>query len=235
MKIIAKNLDALRALTSELDEHGISYTMEDMSDNTFPSLNQQESQALFIIHEALSDSVYESIKQIPGLDIESWNQGKGQGRKRIVKNLIWAYAIVVTIMLVKYWHIERVNSVQKNFDSHWNWNNTALTFTDKKTGERVYTYYDQNFDFNYERTIEYLNPEGSNAAYFDKNEDGYFEIVDYYSSKGEYIGTIRDYDFDKIYDELEIILESGDTVRFYDENKNGTYDKIWKSQPIAKD
>lgn len=226
MKIKSITLEARGILISELDKNGISYTMQELEDSSFPSLNQQNHQSIFIIHEALSNSLIKILERIPDLVIERQEITQKSARKRIYSNLIWVYAVAVTFLLVKYWHINRLNSEQKNFNSSWNWNNTAQTLTDKNTGERVYTYYDKNFDFNYERTIEYLNPKGSNSAYFDKNEDGYYEIIDHYSAKGEYIGTVRDYDFDKIYDEFEIILEDGDTIRLFDQNKNGIYDKL---------
>jgi hypothetical protein len=131
------------------------------------------------------------------------------------------YSVIVTLLLIKYWNINKKNSFDKNYEISWNTDNTKVRYYEKKNGHKVYEYFDSNFDYNFEQMREYRNNRGPISISYDLNEDGFFEQIDYFDFTNKYIGKTEDLDNDRVYEYYEIILESGDTLQLTDKNANG--------------
>ena len=141
--------------------------------------------------------------------------------KKYIQIGLLVYSVIVTLLLVKYWHIDRKNSFDKNYDISWNYNNTSVEYLEKKNGHKVYEYFDSNFDFNFEKMQEYRNNKGPISISYDLNEDGFFEEINYFDFTNNYVGKTEDLNNDRIYEYYEIILESGDTLKLTDKDANG--------------
>lgn len=80
-------------------------------------------------------------------------------------------SILITLILIKYWHLNKKNSFGKNFNISWNLNNSVLRYSNKKSNEIVYEWFDSNFDFNFEKLHEYRNVSASTYS------EGYVEVL----------------------------------------------------------
>jgi len=141
-------------------------------------------------------------------------------KKRLMYGLV-IYSIIATIALIKYWHLNKINNENKNFEISWNSTNDRMLMKDKKTGKLITLSEDINFDYNFELTEIFFNGIGPITSYIDKNDNGYFEKILHYDFNGELVGESRDFEDNGSIDYYYVILESNDTLEFVDKNKNG--------------
>lgn len=131
------------------------------------------------------------------------------------------YSIIITVVAIKYWHLNQISRSVKNFDIRWNSTNDRMIMEDKKTGRLVMLSEDINFDYNFELTEIYFNGVGPITSYKDENDNGYFEKILQFDFNGELVGESLDFDDNGSIDYYSIITETNDTLEFVDKNKNG--------------
>jgi len=211
----------LSRVTTLLDENLIPYRVSKMADSSFPSLSIIGRFEITISEKDYNDFLRLVEKVYPIRRV--LEEPKKTKPNRFKVGLI-LYAFVMTVLFVKYYHIEERNNTQKNFEYQWNYDNTVLTVSHKKTGDISDVYYDMNYDFNYEKVISYKN--GIKTVMFlDNDEDGQIEQQIFYDKTGEIIGKYNDDDRDGYFDNGLIILDNGDSLKFIDQNKNGVYEQ----------
>jgi|GEM_PF-4356512 len=158
---------------------------------------------------------------INGIPFRDSNETKiflesNKNNTRLIVGLL-LYALAMTGLFAKYFHINHLNSMDKNIEYDWTSHNEVLISRNKLTGEISTRHYDQNFDHNYEKIITVINGLDMSES-LDVNENGITEHVDYFSTEGSFMGSQIDADEDGLYERSMYILENGDTLRLFDRN-----------------
>jgi hypothetical protein len=223
IKIQTFNSTAHLLLNSELDKVNIRFIERSFTDSSFPSLDNLNIYGEIIIEIEYQDKVDALLRRINSTnDYKVFLQDIPQKAKLSFVQLgLIAYSIVVTILFLKYWHLEAKASTEKNFDVSWTFDNTSIIYKDKKSNKISFIYTDANFDGNFEKIEIYANGLGATSISKDRNEDGHFEEMIYYSLNNEYSGRSLDIDNNQMHEYYEMILENKDTLIFVDENQNG--------------
>ena len=139
--------------------------------------------------------------------------------------LIGAYSLIMTGLFIRQYWIYEKQSKDKNFYYTWNVDGTILSMRDNESNRLKSVFYDENSDFNYERSDYYINDRIVSKA-FDYDENGVYEKVTYFDLNSNYVGFDQDLDKDEIYEYSLRILENNDSLYFYDINKNNRIDSI---------
>ncbi|MEH0153369.1 hypothetical protein V6R21_04435 [Limibacter armeniacum] len=175
-------------------------------------LSEQHSEVFLELMEEAA--VYSSFERPP-------QKEKKSSQMRFV--MLSVYAVVMTFLFIKYYSIHIKTSESKHLNYIWSYDNTALIIEHNKTHETVNVFTDKNYDDNYEKVVGYVKGKKAIVS-FDRDEDGYYEEEYYYSLDGRKIGKSIDIDKDGAFDESIMVLESNDTLKFVDQNKNGIYE-----------
>lgn len=222
MKVITASEIEQQKLIDFLEIGSIPYRLEKKGDDVLPSINPSRHFE-FDIDDRYAALLSEVIGELPSAIVLSSPPAQSS-RKRFASRLIWTYAIIISLLFLRYWYLTAPH--YKNFDIAWNASGTVLTMTDKRTGKVASRSWDRNYNFNEEEYLVYVNGQGPVIAYFDNNEDGYFEETFYYDLEGNLTGIYEDLDFDKLNDRAWFILENGDTIRLEDRNKNTIWELV---------
>ncbi|TRX58435.1 hypothetical protein FNH22_13905 [Fulvivirga sp. M361] len=224
-KIVLSILDEITFLSIEkdLDELGVTYTQRPLSDSSFVSLNELQSFGEIIIKTDNTESIqkllvnpaYKGRLQVSSSEI------KVSERPNYIQRGLIVYSILITVFFAKYWHIDYINSSDKNFNIHWNYSNTRLDYVDKKSKKVVHSFFDANYDLNYELQYEYNQGKGPVSIRYDNDENGYYEKVELFTLNGEYSGVYFDSNQNGLYEFSLTILENGDTLKLRDTNEDG--------------
>ena len=148
-------------------------------------------------------------------------EATGSGVQRY---LIIALAIALALSLLAFLREKRIvdrSSEDKHYRFEWNTAGTELSVVHKAQGVAYTRYIDDNADFNYERLEVYTDPQVLGSVSVDADEDGFFEKTIFYSAAGDYAGMSVDTAGNRFSEFMEFVLESGDTIRFTDRNRNG--------------
>jgi hypothetical protein len=218
--IIQSSTDVSHSLlTSELSSNDITYSERTLTDTSFPSLNSAFGE-LTLSYEFKHD-IEIIFKKLGSKDYTVTIAEQNNLMQKYVRTGLITYSIIMTLMFLKYLHIDYLNTIDKNFNIKWNHSNVILTYSDKKTGELVSRYKDSNYDNNFELSETYINGIGPTVVFQDRNENGFNEDISYFDFSGNYIGMSQDIDEDGSLDIYQMILENGDTLNFKDSNRNG--------------
>lgn len=214
-------------VTSSLNESKISFTARKYSDSNFPSLDMHQG---FGDVTVLVDSEMElrsMIEELTGTQPRRVNQFVSKNVIKKVnkrKILLIAYAVIVSIICLRFWYLSYRTSQDKNNTSEWSLDLQDLITKRKKTDIIVSRYTDANYDQNFESTIFYSKEGVRLLESKDLNEDGFYEENFFYNLKGENTGAQFDRDNDGITEELIFVLNNGDTLKLFDSNKDGTFE-----------
>ena len=215
-------LDRL-TLTRKLDETAIPYEIIDRFDTASPNVtNPSEYQVV------INTSNYEQITELTGVNYRFKDIKVTQRPPRNYSYLIWlliGYALIVTLLLAKYYNINQQNTASKNYRYNWNVNNTYVATSLKKDNQLINRSYDRNYDLNYER-IEGISQGKVILISFDEDENGLYERSEFYDSKGKLSGIQEDSDEDGFAERGTIHLSDGRTIIFADQNGDGAYDVV---------
>jgi hypothetical protein len=216
----------LVSLKKDLIENDFIFQERVISDSSFPSLNDLNGISEVTI----------SIKEDSGLiSILSKQEYKGKIELRVLdikpskkvdklKVGLIIYAILITILFLRFWYLDYLNSSDKNFEYKWNTNLTRQDVTNKKTQKIESSYFDENYDFNYELQYSYFNGKGPVMVRRDKDENGYAEVVEFYNLEGNLYAYYQDLNNDAWFDYSYLIIEGGDTLLLVDSDMNGFYE-----------
>lgn len=208
-------------ITGLLEEAEIPYAIRKYSDSTFPSFGQGRPYAEITVDESQKDKLQTLFSEEQEVLVSNNVENPAPKKKyNILQIALIIYAVIATILLLKYVHLNTISTYSKNYHYQWNYNNTVLAMISKKTGKTLTKWFDVNYDFNYEFTQEYSN-NGDRTEIFDFNEDGFNESVYYYNKYNQLVGKSFDWDADGVYDQHETILENKDTLVFTDKDANG--------------
>lgn len=204
-----------------LEEHEIPYSFRKTNDSAFPSLNENSIQ--IIIPEQFSQLFFRlTEKEFNSKIIQTESK---PSKSWIIPLFLILYGVGMTFLFLKYYKMHSRNSSDKNFEYHWSFNNTRLQLKHKTTKEITSIFYDENFDFNYEKIEDYFKHKKVGES-FDLNEDGFPEIHNFYGKNGQYAGSNIDSDKDRLFDKLILVLENNDSLIFIDQNRNGIYERL---------
>ncbi len=214
-----------QSITLSLNESRISYTARKYSDSNFPSLDLQQGFGDVTVSVNSEMELRSMIEELTGTKPQrvkqfvSQNGGKGVSTRQI---LLISYAVVVSLICLRYWYLNYRTSENKNSTFEWSLDAQVLITKRKSTGMISARSIDANFDQNFELTMSYSKEGVRIVESKDLNEDGYYEETSFYNLKGERTGVQFDRDNDGITEEVIIVLNNGDTLKLYDSNKDGT-------------
>jgi hypothetical protein len=207
---------------AELDELKIPYTYKKNLDSSFPVLSQALVYGEVTVPKEFEANFYDILSRTPGKELLSkGNDSKKPAQFRLLNVILIAYSIFVSILLLKYWYIQKGNSEDKNHLYEWSYDNRNLILLDRKTSSKIQMFTDNNYDLNFEENRTYSRDGLLTSESYDKNEDGNYEIVYFFGRKGSSTGFSLDKDDNGLIDYSEIILESKDTLKLSDKDQNG--------------
>lgn len=216
-------------LIDAFSNQGINFSQRILSDASFPSVSGTAYAEISISYKYLKEveAVLEALSE-EDYRLRITNDSSGKGKFSRIALIV--YSIVVTLLLFKYWHINYLNTIDKNFVIKWNHSNVALSYTDKKNGKLVSRFIDENYDNNFERFEGYVNSIGPSTVSLDKDENGYYEETFFFDFYGKPTGMGIDKDADGSFDYYELITDENDTLKFEDKNHNGRMEWSNKKQ-----
>lgn len=212
-------------ITSTLNELKVSYSARKYSDSNFPSLSLQQGFGDVTVSADKEMELRSMIEKLTGTTPQLVNQFSSQksGKKLgVLQILLISYAVIVSLLCLRYWYINYRTSEDKNSTFEWDFDAQVLIAKRKDSGIISERSIDANYDQNFEVIISYSKQGVRLVEWNDLNEDGYYEMVLTYNLKGEKTGLQVDRDNDGLSDEVLIVLNNGDTLKLYDSNKDGT-------------
>lgn len=216
----------LYRITSLLEELQIPYIQNLKSDSSFPVLNKVGEFGEISIpkeYEARAHHLFIKTEK-QSIVVENKNNRATPNATKFWHIGLIIYSIIVTIIAIKYWHIDYRNKSDKNFIYKWNIENSELSLINKKTGKTIQLFKDLNYDLNYERSITYSSEGIKTSISIDNNEDGFFEHIYSLSKNGELTGESFDLNNDGNIEKMTIILLNGDTLKLVDKNEDGFFE-----------
>jgi hypothetical protein len=219
-------------LVALLETNKIWYIARRVENNLYPSLNlvgiygeitvlEQDSEKVerFLEKKEYSDSEL-STEIVEGnyTDKEIEKEAPKAKRNRTQTFLV-IYAIVMTLITLRYWYANKNYQEDKNYTYNWNIDVTAFKTVLKGSMDVTTIYYDRNYDLNFEKSISYNNGYKISES-FDSNENGINERVNFFNKKGELTGYNINVDEDNCFEQLCIIMENRDTLYFVDKDRN---------------
>ncbi len=223
---IESELDFKR-LVSSLTESGILYNTRIYPDSSFPSFSQSRAYGDIVVNlenELELRSLIESLTGTRPQRVDQVIKNDKSKRKNVWQTILIAYAIVVSVVCLKYWYITHRSTEDKNHTFEWSLDTQDLITRSKETGVIIGRSRDANYDLNFESAMGYSRDGARLIEWRDLNEDGFFEEVIFYNLKGEQIGIQYDRDNDGISEEVIMLLEGKDTLRLVDFDENGVHD-----------
>lgn len=213
-----------------LEGNGIHY-IATKADSLFPSLNQ--------IHYFGQIEIFEKDRAI----VEDFLQGGGsqnfivnvttttptKGKPWYKSGYYWlvAYAVLMSILVIRYYYIVQATSSTKHFSYEWSPNAQVFYVRSKKTNEITQIHYDRNYDNNTEYFVYFVKGQKS-LEYWDNDEDGFYEKNAQFNKKQQIVAVNSDENQDGLIDKFYFVVETGDTLFFTDENQNGVFELLKK-------
>ena len=213
-----------------LEENNFSFTYNSVKDSVFPSLGSRENDYFEVVinKENLSDFLKLTANkyrytEVEMKEVDSTKDKKNRSNKYFYYLLL--YSVIITAFFVKQYLELNRNSKDKCFKYSWNFLNTEMEITDKKSKELRAIHFDNNYNYNFELVEAYTKGKLTSKSY-DLDEDGNFEEIEYFNLNSKLCGYDLDSDKDGVYEFSTILLENNDTLYLYDLNKNCQIDSI---------
>jgi hypothetical protein len=213
-----------------LEENNFSFMYNSIKDSAFPSLGSQKNDYFEVVFSkenltdflTLTENKYQ-YTEVEMKEIDSTKNGKKRSNKYFYYLLL--YSVILTAFCVKQYLELNRNSKDKCFKYSWNFLNTEMEITDKKSKELRAIHFDNNYNYNFELIDTYTKGKLTSKSY-DSDEDGNFEEIEYFNLNSKLCGYDLDTDKDGIFEFSTILLENNDTLYFYDLNNNCQIDSI---------
>lgn len=129
-----------------LEEHDIPFRVETKTDSAFPNLNHT-------VNIFIPRSYHKTYLSLIGME-ESTTLPSSTSSKSYKSTIfqigLFLYALIMTMLCLKFYQTINRTSEDKNFYSKWNFDNTSFIQKSKKTNQVISVYTDKNFDMNYE-------------------------------------------------------------------------------------
>ncbi len=214
-------------IVSALEESGISFTTRIYSDSSFPSITQNDAFGDVTVGAESESELRSLIEKLtnaqPARIGETTSNGVGTWKK-IWRAGIIAYAVVLTMICLRFWYLHSLIREDKNNMYEWTFDGRELITRSKATDHILHTSEDANFDKNFELSFSYSNQGILLSRWVDYNEDGFYEETIFYDLKGRLTGVQFDRDNDGIVEEATIFLENKDTLKLIDADQNGIFE-----------
>ena len=218
-------------MKQQLEVLEIPYISHTTEDTNFGAINSVENHWELSIPEELSQKLFRELEREVQSEIyEAKDRAvaaeepaftfRGPKAKR---NLLMLYSIIMTLLFLRYLHLNYQVSNDKNFRYSWTLDNSQQSAQHKNIPGFRTLFSDENYDLNFERTEIFSNNKRV-AVYIDKDENGIQEKVTEYSLSGEKRSIAYDTDQDGLFDEWEIFDEEGNMTVYEDKDKDGFYD-----------
>jgi hypothetical protein len=205
-----------------LNKEEIPYSFRKLQDSAFPSFDMMHQPIEVIIPDEFSFQFFKFVdKDYPStiLNIRKTSQ---KSYWNLLSFSLLVYGIAMTALFFKFYHIYQHHLGDKNFNYVWNWDNNELSLKHKRSHKTIGIRYDKNYDFNFEKSVEFLDDIKVLEA-IDEDENGFIEKTYSYAVNGEFEGSNMDTDKDKLIDYILFILEDGDSLVLTDKNKDGFF------------
>lgn len=204
-----------------LESNDIPVTSEKNENSAFPVLDK--SAYHLIIPDESSREYFRLIENdYPNYVFTVEQTGKRSKAKRWLFLMI-GYGVIMSMLFLKYYDINRKNSFDKNFIYQWNFTNTELRLVNKKSQSVNTVFIDKNSDLNYEKTLSYSHGKIV-AESIDKDENGVYEEMLFFDLEGNQSGKSVDRNQDGLFEILTMLLENKEEIVFVDTNNNGLYE-----------
>ena len=224
------------AITNALSNQNIEYTARNLQDSAFPKMIQLDPFGVIEVKEDDVETVKLIIEQLKlsqpstttfskELPIENKPFLKSSSNSSKLKTILFlaiAYGVFVSFYAFKLHKSQKLQNTDKNFIYEWNKGGEILTTKLKYSTKIVTISHDYNYDDNWEAMTTYSIDKKHKGMYSDKDENGFFENVVYYSNN-KYTGKQSDRNNDANFDYSEFILENGDTLVLVDNDFDGFY------------
>ncbi|KOY86486.1 hypothetical protein AD998_10315 [bacterium 336/3] len=224
-------------LVALLEANKIWYIARRVENNLYPSLNfvgiygeitvlEQDSEKVesFLEKKEYSDS--ELSSEITENNCTNTEIDKApKAKKNRTQTFLVIYAIVMTLVALRYWYANKNYQEDKNYTYHWNIDATALKTVLKKSSDVTTISYDRNYDLNFEKSVGYVKGYKSSET-FDSNENGIIERMNLFNNKGDLVGYSINVDEDFSFEQSCIILENKDTLYLLDKDRNCMFEEL---------
>ena len=219
---IGNEIESLKVKTL-LESNGVPIVLKPIQDSAFPALENKQNLYHLIIPEEYSSTYFRLIENDYPNKLIEINKEEKSSKTKFWLYLMIGYGVIMSLLFLKYFDINRKNSSDKNFTYRWSYDNTELNLVSKAT-KRVHTVYvDKNFDLNYEKIVAYIGGRKVSAS-IDKDENGIYEEVRFFDLQGNNAGISLDEDQDGLFETSTMILENREKLIFVDKNKNGLFE-----------
>lgn len=227
--ISVQNASDFNTLVNRLEAEGIPNIISAHQDSVFPALDTTQNFGEIRVHSEDKAKITRLLEELP-FDVRLLEVAEEETTDTPQKSpnyLAIVLGIALALCLLAYIRDHRIlarSSADKNYWYEWSTSGDALEVRSKSSGIVHSRYFDENFDLNYEKAETYIYPDVLNTVSLDEDEDGFFDKTIFYTADGQYVGSSGDTTGQKFLDYMEIIIETGDTLHFEDQNENG----IWE-------
>lgn len=217
-------------LVNRLEDEGIPNLISIQRDSAFPALNDTQQNGIIRVSSAYKGAVLNIVEEL-SLEVhleELPDDGPNESGQKSPNYLAIVLGIALVLCFLAFLRERSIlsrSSEDKNFWYEWSAAGNSLDMVNKSSGTVAIRYFDDNFNFNYEKAETYNEFKQLCSISYDEDEDGFYERVVYYGEDGSYTGVTLDASGRTLPDYLEMILESGDTLRLYDQNENGIWER----------
>lgn len=217
-------------LKQQLEGLEIPYISHSPEDTNFVAINTVQTYWELSIPEEFSQKLFKQMDKDIQTEIyetkDSYEDGEDSFRfwgPKTKRSLLMLYAIIMTLLFLRYLQLNYQVSNDKNFSYSWTLDNSQQSAQHKDIPGFRTIFSDENYDLNFERTEVFSNNKRV-AVYIDKDENGIQEKVVEYSLNGEKRSIAYDTDQDGLFDEWEMFDEEGNMTVYKDRDKDGFYD-----------
>ncbi len=201
-----------------LIDNDISYRVRSSKKSTFPKSKNESVDIL------LSRYDLKTFNRLTNNQYNSIPLDKNPRKKMSIgKILLYAYALIMTILFVKYYFQSKVYEETKNFNNSWNYNGTISTYRWKESNKIHSVFHDINYDLNIEITEGFINGRRSLLTY-DKDENGIIEKYIQFDKAGDTSAIFIDINQDEWVDKSIQFLENGHSLILHDIDNNGLFE-----------
>jgi hypothetical protein len=216
--IQASTIEILNKIISILGNHNYTFSQNIFKDSTFPTLNRGGSYAEIILEGVLEPEHENIISAFAQISVIETKPEEAIQKIDILKYAIIAYALLMTILAVRFWYLNQKSLNDKNFGYEWNIDGTELTQYSTHSDKFKYKYLDRNGDNNFESILQYNKDQKLIFSSRDFYEDGIYEYKKQLNSNGETVAEFWDDDKDGVFE----------AIRYFHGN-NDTLDLIWEN------
>lgn len=207
---------------SVLESNSIPYSTSEKKNSSFPVLDLSSNQYRIAIPESFTGKFNEIIGSGYQNELVKSDDGatKSKSKSKVWTYLLIGYAVLMTLLFVKYYAIWSRSADDKNFTYRWNIQGTKLDMINKETKRIQSRFTDSNFDLNYEKFETFHNGRLVTIS-IDRDENGVYEESLFFSNNGADAGYSKGVNQDGLIDTLVIVLDGGRIQTLVDVDKDG--------------